>query len=125
MGMRRQAKRIARWNGSAWMGLGSGVGGSPFPGVKALLVSGTDLYVGGSFTNAGSSAATNVAKWDGNAWTALGSGVNSNVNALAVSGNDLYLGGAFTTAGGKVSAYIARAYLPPLPTLLVLRSCAD
>ena len=44
---------------------------------------------------------------------------------LAVSGSDLYAGGVFTTAGGKVSAYIARAYLLPLPTLSVLRSGTD
>ena len=37
-------------------------------------------------------------------------------------GSDLYVGGRFTTAGGKVSAYIARAYLPALPTLSVLRA---
>jgi hypothetical protein len=44
------------------------------------------------------------------------------VSALAVSGSDLYAGGQFTTAGGKVSPYIARAYLPTLPMLSVLRS---
>ena len=42
--------------------------------------------------------------------------------ALAVSGSELYVGGGFSTAGGKVSVYIARAYLPALPTLSVLRS---
>src|SRR5207247_1634521 len=63
-----------------------------------------------------------VAKWDGNSWTALGSGMNGLVLALAVSGSDLYAGGLFTTAGGKVSAYIARAYLLPLPTLSMLPS---
>jgi hypothetical protein len=59
---------------------------------------------------------------EGDATRALGSGFNRTVSALAVSGSDLYAGGAFTTAGGKVSAYIARAYLPVLPTLSVLRS---
>jgi len=44
------------------------------------------------------------------------------VYALAVSGSDLYAGGAFTAAGGKVSAHVARAYLPTLPTLSVLRT---
>jgi hypothetical protein len=47
---------------------------------------------------------------------------DSFVYALAVSASDLYVGGAFTTAGGKASAYIARAYLPALPTLSVLHS---
>ena len=34
-------------------------------------------------------------------------------------------GGGFTIAGGKVSAYIARAYLLPLPTLSTRRSGGD
>src|SRR5436309_15655803 len=51
--------------------------------------------------------------------------MNNNVHALVVSGSDLYAGGTFTTAGGKVSTYIARAYLPTLPTLSVLRSGTD
>src|SRR5437016_5069875 len=90
--------------------------------VDALAVLGSDLYAGGEFTTAGGSAANRIAKWDGSSWSALGSGMNGTVVALALSGSDLYAGGGFTTAGGKVSAYIARAYLPILPTLSVLRS---
>ena len=104
------AANIAKWNGSAWSALGSGLNGQ----VNALAVSGTDLYVGGSFTSASGSAATNIAKWDGSAWSALGTGVNGQINALAVSGSDLYVGGYFTLAGGKVSAYLARANLATL-----------
>jgi len=76
--------------------------------VLALVVSGSDLYVGGSFTAAGGVAATNIAKWDGNQWSALGSGVNSTVVALAVSGSDLYVGGNFSTAGGVTANGIAK-----------------
>jgi len=112
------AKYIAKWDGSSWSALGSGIDGE----VHALAVSGTDVYAGGGFTRAGGLAATSIAKWDGTKWSALDSGMNNVVSALAVSGSDLYAGGAFTTAGGKVSAYIARAYLPALPTLSVLRS---
>ena len=43
------AKGIARWDGSEWSALGSGM--DYF--VDALAVSGPDLYVGGSFTTAG------------------------------------------------------------------------
>src|SRR5207244_13101282 len=108
----------ARWVAGGWAVLGSGMG----CGVGALAVSGTTLCAGGEFTTAGGSAANNIAKWDGNSWSALGSGMDEFVSALAVSGSDLYAVGAFTTAGGKVSRYIARAYLPTLPTLSVLRS---
>ena len=96
--------------------------GGSFPPVVALAVLGTDLYAGGGFTTAGGSAAHYIAKWNGSSWSALGSGMNGWVSALAVLGSDLYVGGDFTTAGGKVSAYTARAYLPALPTLSVLRS---
>jgi hypothetical protein len=100
------ANHIAKWDGSSWTALGSGI--SPYGHLSALAVSGSDLYAGGP-----------IAKWNGSIWSALGSGVNDQVNALAVSGHDLYAGGDFTKAGGKVSAYIARAYLPALPTLSV------
>jgi hypothetical protein len=103
------ASRVAKWNGSAWSALGSGMDNT----VYALAVSGTDLYAGGTFTyatNAGPSAVTvnYVAKWNGNAWSALGSGMDYKVLALAVSGTNLYAGGSFTTAGGVAANYIAK-----------------
>ena len=94
------AKNIAKWNGSSWTALGSGMNGG---GVAALAVSGSDLYAGGVFTTAGGVAANNIAKWNGSSWTALGSGMNGVVYALAVSGSDLYAGGYFTTAGGSAA----------------------
>ena len=94
----------AKWDGSAWSALGSGVNGS----VYALAVSSGELYVGGRFTTAGGSGATNVAKWDGSAWSALGSGVNGSVYALAVSSGELYVGGRFTTAGGSGATNVAK-----------------
>ncbi len=115
------ANSIAKWNGSSWTALGSGIDNV----VHALAVSGSNVYAGGLFWTAGGSAANNIAKWNGSSWSALGSGMNSYVFALAVSGSDLYAGGDFATAGGKVSPYIARAYLPTLPTLSVLRSGAN
>jgi hypothetical protein len=112
------ANRIAKWNGSSWAALGSGLNNA----VYALAVSGSDVYAGGIFTTADGSAANYIAKWNGSTWTKLGSGMDKGVYALAMSGDDLYAGGSFTTAGEKVSGYIARAYLPTLPTLSVLRS---
>src|SRR5207249_9669097 len=98
------ANYIAKWNGSSWSALGSGMGGgvSPFvPCVFALAVSGSDLYAGGRFTTAGGTPANYIAKWNGSSWSAVGSGMGGAtypyVSALAVSGNDLYAGGDFTT----------------------------
>jgi hypothetical protein len=101
---------IAKWDGSNWSALENGVtdqfGVSST--VRALAVSGTDLYVGGQFSNAGSITANRIAKWNGSSWSALGTGVGGFVHALAVSGSNLYVGGSFTSAGGSPANRIAR-----------------
>src|SRR5437867_1868795 len=103
------ANHIAKWNGSSWSALGSGMNGP----VYALAVSGDDLYAGGNFTTAGGTAANYIAKWNGSGWSALGSGMGGGLSgtyvyALAVSGSDVYAGGQFTTAGGTAANYIAK-----------------
>src|SRR6266568_3611021 len=98
------ASRIAKWDGSSWTALGSGMNGS----VLALALSGSNVYAGGYFTTAGGGAATNIAKWNGSSWSALGSGMDYYVFALAVSHSDLYAGGDFSTAGGSAANRIAK-----------------
>lgn len=110
------ANKIARWNGSNWSALGSGaangVSRGDFIGVESIAVAGTDVYVGGGFTEAGGQPARFVARWNGTAWSSLGSGSSNGVNgpvpALAIMGNDLYAGGAFSEAGGRPVNAIAR-----------------
>jgi hypothetical protein len=75
------ANYVAKWNGSSWSALGSGMNGS----VYALAVSGSNVYAGGSFDMAGGVAATNIAKWNGGSWSALGSGIVA-VHGLAELG---------------------------------------
>jgi WD40 repeat protein len=108
------ANRIARWDGTQWHSLGSGMTGGYYAGVKALVF-GHDgsLYVGGEFSTAGGVTANNIARWDGAQWHPLGSGMsggyNPYVSALAVGlDGSLYAGGAFTTAGGVTTNNIAR-----------------
>jgi hypothetical protein len=106
------ASNIARWNGTSWSALGSGISGAGLQGlpfVSALAVSGSNVYVGGNFTTAGGDTNANyMAEWDGTNWSALGSGMNNVVAALAVSGSTLYAGGQFTTAGSGPANYIAQ-----------------
>ncbi len=89
-----------------WSELGSGVNGT----VRAIAVRGEEVFVGGSFTMAGSIPANNIAKWSAaSGWTALGSGVSGTVQALAFDQNgNLLVGGAFSTAGGIAANNIAR-----------------
>jgi hypothetical protein len=83
-------------------------------------MSGTNLYAGGYFSNAGGVPANHIAKWDGNAWSALGSGMNNAVRALAADGaGHLFVGGDFSLAGTNVSAYIAQANLGSGPMILM------
>src|SRR5262249_11906947 len=99
------ASAIAKWDGSTWSALGSGISGR----VIALAVSGSNVYAGGDFLSAGGNLANNIAKWDGSGWSALGSGADNLVYALSASDQDLYVGGRFFMAGDKVSHYVARA----------------
>ncbi len=100
------ANRIAKWDGSAWSALGSGMNNP----VYELAVDGAgNLYAGGEFTMADGNAANYIAKWNGSSWSSLGSGMNNSVFALAVDGaGNLYAGGWFTNAGGTAANRIAK-----------------
>jgi hypothetical protein len=52
---------IAKWNGTSWSALGSGMNVAPL----ALAVIGTDLYAGGNFTTAGGKPSGSIARWSG------------------------------------------------------------
>lgn len=110
---------VARWRGGAWSGLGSNGAGNGALGsrVYALVMAGTDLYVGGQFFNAaGIAEADGVARWDGSSWSALGSNgsgngaLNNTVQALAVFKGELYVGGLFTDAAGIPAADYAASW---------------
>ena len=90
---------IARYDGTNWNALGSGVSGWPGAArVYAIATDGTYVYAGGSFTNAGSyTNVGSIAEWDGNNWYPLYYGVDYRVNALAADAfGYLWVGGAFT-----------------------------
>src|SRR6185503_13107725 len=114
-----EVNNIARWEAGQFHALGGGLSGHgpwipndyPFTEVRALLLNGTDLYVGGSFTNAGTVPAMNVARWDGAQWSALGDGIPQfgsclfgscvyPVTSLALVRGQLFAGGGFTVGNG-------------------------
>jgi len=108
MGGIANTNNIAKWNGSAWSALGTGV--TTGTGVLAMAVdTANNLYVGGTFTGMGGVAnTTRIAKWDGSVWTALGTGANDVVRAITIGpGNIVYIGGDFTTANAVSALRVA------------------
>jgi hypothetical protein len=104
------ANSIARWNGSTWAPLGSGIASGY---VRALMPFGTALYVGGTFTAAGGVAASNLATWNGSTWAASAT-VNGTVeamavrNGLAITQQQLHIAGNFTAVGAVPAQHVAR-----------------
>ncbi|MEM9176017.1 MAG: hypothetical protein AAGC67_12350 [Myxococcota bacterium] len=96
--------RIARYDGTTWRALGSGLtqfeeGENLAEGLD-LIVHGSDLVVGGFFTHAGGTAVDGIASWNGSTWSAVGSNTpfDNEVYAVASFGGSLYAsGGALTT----------------------------
>lgn len=104
---------IAKWNGAQWSALGPGLSGPNGRRVYALAPfddgSGSALFAGGIFSQAGGLPAANIARWNGAVWSAVGGGFNATVYTLAVfdagDGPALYAGGAFQNDhGGTVDA---------------------
>ena len=119
-----EADYIVQWDGTTWSALGSnGAGNGVLNGwVRAIAVSGSDVYVGGGFMNVNNSgtvltAADSLAKWDGSNWSALGSdgagdgSINGAVRAIAVSGSDVYVGGSFSDVNNQGTVLTAADYL--------------
>lgn len=75
---------IAKWTGSAWAAMGTGMNGV----VNTLLVAKNGvLYAKGEFTTAGGVAALYIAQWNGAAWSAVGPGLD-NISGTALAEDD-------------------------------------
>lgn len=74
--------------------------------VDALVVDGTDLYVGGHFEQIGGQPIHHLARWDGAQWNEIGGGVGMPtgglVHRIIVDGNKVYAAGCFTVVGGML-----------------------
>lgn len=98
-----EALNIARWNGSSWEAMGTGVDGPVY-----ALAEGPngDVYIGGEFGMDGSGEfeLSRIASWDGSNLSSVGDGLGTfsgvQVRALAFDAQgDLFAGGA-ELAGG-------------------------
>lgn len=104
---------IRRWDGSAWVMLGTQGGIGLSSSVRDLVVWNDALYATGGFRSANYRSetaeipASRIARWDGSEWSALGSGLDASGLRLAVAGDRLLVAGLFTTAGGSPAPQLA------------------
>lgn len=93
------ARHIARWDGSEWSAVGSGMGGEVESLVSYNPGSGPVLIAGGWFGTAGGLPASRIARWDGTAWSPMGAGFNATIGELTVfndgNGPAVYASGQF------------------------------
>lgn len=95
---------IAKWNGSSWSALGTGIDNPGGGYGHSIVVQGSNVYLGGGFTRVGGVLATNLAIWNGSNWNRLGTGITTTggVTCLAMMGNNLFVGAPGMTAAGSV-----------------------
>ena len=93
-----------KWNGSGYEALGTGLTGTNVV-IYTMARLKDDLYVCGSFTNAGGVAVQNAARWNGSTWTNLAEGITASTQPLILFGmgagpdGRLYVGGYLDSAG--------------------------
>lgn len=69
--------------------------------VQALAFRGTDVFVGGAFTNGAQLDAIDyIGRWDSveKHWHPLGKGLDGPVRSIAINGTEVFVGGSFTNA---------------------------
>ncbi len=124
----RHADHIARWNGTSWSALGSGLQGDESFSVRDMIAfddrsgRGRELYVAGQFSIAGGMNVHNIARWNGTSWSDVGGGLTGGINSQfgaivealedyddgSSAGPMLYAAGRFESAGGLTIHKIAR-----------------
>ena len=98
---------IARWNGSNWSNLASGISGENVnTSVRALTVfddgRGQALYAGGLFDSAGGADAHNVTRWDGSNWSPVALDDRSDPVLTLASFDEGHGTGPALFAGGRL-----------------------
>jgi hypothetical protein len=98
------ADYIAKWTGTRWESLGTGINNN----VRAIEFISGKVYVSGTFTTAGGLTLTDrIAVWSNGAWQPLdidlpGAGYVSSI--LPASDGSLYIGGSFSTISAGENA---------------------
>ncbi len=89
---------IARWNGTAWGPVGTGL--TDYGYGTCMAVYNGELYVAGYFDTAGGVNAYRIARWNGTTWSNVLNGLDMLLVAhdMLVIGNVLYIGGSIDLA---------------------------
>jgi len=111
-----------------WQAVGGGVQGGHVAAMTGLA---QEVYIGGSFTQAGTTRVNNIARWDGFTWQALADEqcerqckhaggqfrsqdrnceLNGPVTALASTGAVIFAAGVFDSAGGNQVKNLAQYF---------------
>jgi hypothetical protein len=106
------ADRVALWNGSHWVGLGSGINGNGaltcfsycYYSDLAIAQNG-DVYIAGEFDVFGLRGVQALAKWDGARWTSIAADIDGYISDLVFDNEgSLYVSGVFDNLGGISTA---------------------
>ena len=98
---------VARWNGSQWVGLGSGVNGDGLITCEdncllfdTAIAQNGDVYIAGRFEVSGLSGVQAIAKWDGATWTSIAADIDGYIEDLVFDNQGtLYASGEFENLG--------------------------
>mgnify|MGYP001559404029 CR=1 FL=1 len=100
--------RLRKWAASSWSTAATFNSVSIGAIVRAIVVYGNELIVGGKFDDVdGTVTAANIAAWNGTTWRAIGD-ANGDVFGLRQVGDELLAIGSFTVIGGVSSVRAAR-----------------
>jgi len=108
---------VARWDGSSWSALGSGIAGTRILDLETFDDGGGPaLYAAGLFDVAGTPT-PDLARWDGTSWTLLGAGLAVEAGQAPVLhleafddglGPALYVTGSLTQVDGQPAGHAGR-----------------
>lgn len=99
---------VARWTESGW----TAITGAPDGAVTAMMLSDSELLVGGAFATAGGQPCPGVAGWNGSVWHGFGQGVSFNVRTVAFYNGSPIAGGDVPDRTGRLARWDGTTWIP-------------
>ena len=96
--------QVARWDGTQWQSLATGVSS-----ITQIEPTASGVYVAGTFSTINGVAAQKIAYWNGSVWSGLTGVINGPINDLELGPDGLYVAGTFSgITNGVVSPGLLR-----------------